>query len=227
MNSSSVPPERSHADASAHADSRFIPREELKSFTSWRPDAFGPAGEPKRRAADALGEVQAARQAGYQDGYRDGLAALEHFKASFARQTVAQIGTLVAAFDAEFTALESSIADAVCAAAVALARQVVRSELATRPELVAAVAAQAVDALLLSARHVRVLVHPADLALVEQGAADALASRGARLLGDAALTRGGCRIESDLGRIDASVEARWAQAAAALGQPLPLDEPPR
>lgn len=209
-----------------HTDSRFIPREELKGFTSWRPDAFGAAdGEPKRRAADALGELQAARQSGYQDGYRDGLAALENFKLAFAQQMAAQIGQLVAAFDAEFLQLEQQIAEAVAASAVALARQLVRSELATRPELVAAVATQALDAVLLSAQHIRVLVHPADLALVQQGAADTLAARGARLAADATLSRGGCRIESDLGRIDATIEARWAQAAAALGQALPFAEP--
>lgn len=210
-----------------HADARFIPREELKGFTSWKPDAFGDTrADPKRRAADQLGEVQAARQSGYQDGYRDGLAALENFKQSFAQQMAAQVGQLVAAFDAEFVQLEQRIADAVAASAVALARQVVRSELATRPELVAAVATQAVDAVLLSAQHIRVHVNPADLALVEQGAADALAARGARLIADGALSRGGCRIDSDLGRIDATIEARWAQAAAGLGQALPLDEPP-
>jgi flagellar assembly protein FliH len=211
----------------AHAaDSRFIPREELKSFTSWRPDAFGDTrADPKRRAADQLGEVQAARQSGYQDGYRDGLAALENFKQSFARQMAAQIGQLVAGFDAEFAQLEQRIAESVAASAVALARQVVRGELATRPELVAAVAAQAVETVLLSARHIRVHVHPADLPLVEQGAADALAARGARLFGDASVARGGCRIDSDLGRIDATIEARWAQAAAALGHDLPLDDP--
>lgn len=215
------------SEQSAHpADSRFIPREELKGFTSWKPDAFGDTrADPKRRAADQLGEVQAARQSGYQDGYRDGLAALENFKQSFAQQMAAQIGQLVAGFDAEFVRLEQHIAESVAASAVALARQVVRSELTTRPELVAAVATQAVDAVLLSAQHIRVQVHPADLALVEQGAADALAARGARLIGDASVTRGGCRIESDLGRIDATIEARWAQAAAALGQDLPLDEP--
>jgi flagellar assembly protein FliH len=215
------------SEQSAHpADSRFIPREELKGFTSWKPNAFGDTrSDPKRRAADQLGEVQAARQSGYQDGYRDGLAALENFKQSFAQQMAAQIGQLVAGFDAEFLRLEQRIAESVAASAVALARQVVRSELTTRPELVAAVATQAVDAVLLSAQHIRVQVHPADLALVEQGAADALAARGARLIGDASVTRGGCRIESDLGRIDATIEARWAQAAAALGQDLPLDEP--
>jgi flagellar assembly protein FliH len=211
-------------NSSDGAHSRFIPREELEGFTSWRPNAFGDkaarAGNPPsaqdRAAAQAA--IAAARQAGYQDGYRDGLVALEGFKQSFAAQMSAQLGTLVAAFDAAFGELESQIADAVAASATALARQVVRSELATRPELVAGVAAHAVEAVLLSARHIRVHVNAEDLSLVQQGAADALAARNARLVADAGVARGGCRIESDLGRIDATIETRWAQAAAALGQ---------
>ncbi len=136
----------------------------------------------------------------------------------------AQLGTLVAAFDAEFAQLESAMADGLAASATALARQVVRSELATRPELVATVATQAIEAVLLSAKHIRVHVNPEDLALVQAGAADAIDARGARLSADATVSRGGCRVESDLGRIDAGIEARWSQAAATLGQTLPLHD---
>ena len=221
--------------------SRFIPREELEGFATWRPHAFDDPTAPlhgvrssrdnAQRAASDQVELQGARQAGYQDGYRDGLVALESFKQSFAAQMTAQLGALVAAFDADFAQLESKIADSVAASATALARQVVRSELVMRPELVAAVASQAVEAVLLSAKHIRVHVHPDDLALVKAGAADALAARSARLMVDAAVSRGGCRIESDLGRIDAGIETRWAQAAATLGQNLALgiepDEPHR
>jgi flagellar assembly protein FliH len=220
--------ERGSGQGNAH--SRYIPREELEGFTSWRPGAFGDSPgrpsslHPSAKAPDAQAAQQAARQSGYQDGYRDGLVALESFKQSFASQMAAQIGQLVASFDAEFGALESTIADAVARTATALARQVVRSELAMRPELVAAVATQAVDAVLLSARHIRVLVNPQDHALVESGAADALGARGARLIADAGVARGGVRIESDMGRIDASIQTRWAQAAEQLGQPLGLDE---
>jgi flagellar assembly protein FliH len=207
-----------------HPDARFIPREELKGYAAWRPGSFGeaPGAKAKTAAPDPQTTAAAARQAGYQDGYRDGLVALDAFKQSFASQMAAQIGQLVASFDAEFTQLESSMADTVAHAATALARQVVRSELATRPELVAAVAAQAVEAVLLSARHIRVHVHPDDQPLVASGAAEVLAARSARLIADAAVARGGCVVESDLGRIDAGIEARWAQAAEALGQPLPF-----
>jgi flagellar assembly protein FliH len=220
--------------SSSDPGSRFIPREELEGFAAWRPNAFGdvPAAargvhkphDEAQRAVQDQAAMHGARQAGYQDGYRDGLVALESFKQAFATQMSAQLGALVTAFDAEFAQLEQQMAECVAQSATALARQVVRSELATRPELVAAVAAQAVEAVLLSAKHIRVHVHPADQALVQQGAADALSSRGARLLADATVSRGGCRVESDLGRIDASIEARWSQAAATLGQPLPLHD---
>jgi flagellar assembly protein FliH len=209
----------------SHSDARFIPREELKDFTTWRPGSFGEVAggaKPAATAPDLQAATAAARQAGYQDGYRDGLVALEAFKQSFASQMAAQIGQLVASFDAEFAKLESQIADTVAHTATALARQVVRSEIATRPELVAAVAAQAVEAVLLSAQHIRVNVNPQDHALVVEGAAEVLAARGARLVADASVSRGGCVVESDLGRIDAGIEARWAQAAEQLGQPLGL-----
>ena len=133
----------------------------------------------------------------------------------------AQVGQLLHSFGSQIDALEQQMAQAVAQTAVMLARRVVRAELQTRPEHVAEVAQQAVNAVLLSARHIRVMVHPDDHALVATGAAEALAARGARLLAQADIARGGCLIESDLGQIDARIEARWAQAAAVLGSELP------
>ena len=106
----------------------------------------------------------------------------------------------------------------------ALARQVVRSELAVRPALVAQVAREAVNTVLMSARHITVQVHPDDHALVALGCEEALAARGARLLAQPTVARGGCRVESDAGVIDALVATRWAQATQAMGSGVPLDD---
>lgn len=225
-----VPPPEGSKPASAY--SRFIPREELGEFASWTPDGFGGTPQPKPvRAATqeppqsgpTADQIQAAlheaRQAGYQDGYRDGLVALDSFKQTFAQQMAAQLGQLVVSFDAQFEALEQQMADALARTATQLARQVVRHEVSVNPEVVAHVASEAVNAVLLSARHIRVHVNPQDQALVAQGAAEALQARGARLLASSQVARGGCLIESDAGTIDARIESRWEQAAAALGQP--------
>jgi flagellar assembly protein FliH len=214
----------------ARAYARFIPREELNGFAAWQPGdiAGGPAPQANvHRAADEApkpdvaaqlaAQLRAARQAGYQDGYRDGLVALDGFKQSFAAQTTAQIGALLQSLGDELGGLQQDMARTLAISATHLARQIVRSELASNPALVAAVAQEAIDTLLLSAKHITLRVHPDDHPFVAQGAAEVLAARGARLLADATLARGGVLVESDIGVIDATLEARWRRAAASLG----------
>jgi flagellar assembly protein FliH len=168
--------------------------------------------------------VKDARQQGWQDGYRDGLAALEAAKRLFAQQTSAQFAALVESFEAGTAALEAQLADAVAQSAVRLARQVVRSELALRPECIVQVAREALGAIVLSAKHLRLSLNPADLALVHAEAADALAARDVLLQADPSLARGGCVVESDLGGVDARIDTRWANAAAVFQVPLPWTE---
>jgi flagellar assembly protein FliH len=222
---------------------RFIPREELSSFAAWSPGDLGGPGAPThplRRASDEpakngtgaadvaeqiAAQMRAARQAGYQDGYRDGLVALEGFKQSFASQTTAQVGALLASFGDELAGLQQEMARTLAITATQLARRIVRSELGLRPELIVHVAQEALDTLLLSAKHITLRVHPDDHALVADGAAEVLKARGARLLADASMMRGGCLVESDIGVIDASIDTRWRRAAAALGIDEPWDAP--
>ena len=208
---------------------RFIPREELGDFASWKPGTFGeaapaPAAAAEPTSADWQARINAARQAGYHDGYRDGLVALENFKQSFAQQATSQIGALLAGFDEQLCALDGTMAQALAQTAVQLARQVLRSELQTHPALVARVAAEAVGAVMLSARHIAVQVHPLDLPLVAEGAAEALQARGARLTANIEIERGGVLVQSDVGAVDARIATRWAQAAAALGSTLRLND---
>ncbi|MET0209824.1 MAG: FliH/SctL family protein, partial [Burkholderiaceae bacterium] len=145
------PPTRPDGDtARGNTYSRIIPREELSGFAAWNPGSLDGGQAPRRQPVSAPPPVQppppppppepsldelmgGARQAGYQDGYRDGMAALEAFKQSFAKQMSAQIGTLLGSFDRDLQSLEQDMAAALARTAVELARQVVRSELSTRP----------------------------------------------------------------------------------------------
>jgi flagellar assembly protein FliH len=227
-----VPPPQGHAAKPSYG--RFIPKEEVNEAQVFRMDAFGgnPASKPPI-SAPAPPEAKAppppppphprellaaARQAGYQDGLRDGQASAEAFKQQHARQVAVQLGRLVEGFDAAFAELETQLADALTRASVALAQQVLREELRQHPEHIANLAREAVESLMLSARHVRVRVHPEDLPLVEAGAADVLRARGASLMADAAIERGGCFVESDIATVDARIAQRWRVAAGSLGQ---------
>jgi flagellar assembly protein FliH len=237
-------PSAAHGPRATASYQRFIPREELGDFATWRPGELGTpadtgtpqsgvyrapppasaatanpkATENKKEptAADWLAQIAAARQAGYQDGYRDGLVALEGFKQSFSQQATAQIGALLDAFDTQTQALDAEVARAVAHTALQLARQVLRAELQTRPELVASVATEAIHSVMHSARHVAVHVHPQDLPLVAMGAEESLSARGARLQPDANVPRGGVLVHSDVGTVDARIATRWAQATATV-----------
>lgn len=229
-----APPGSGGAGAKAASYARFIPREELSSFAAWAPGDFSgtppagpaaPAPNEERRKTDSAEQLaeqlRLARQSGYQDGYRDGLVALEGFKQTFAHQTTMQVGSLLKSIGGQLDALQQEMAEALAAAALGLARQIVRNELAANPQAVARVAQEALETLMLSARHITLRLHPDDHALVAAGAGEVLAARGARLVNDATITRGGCVVESNVGLVDASIEARWRRAAAAIGR----DEP--
>jgi flagellar assembly protein FliH len=216
--------------AAPHAYARFIPREEVHSFAAWTPGSFGGAtaggaeppvaAEPKPPAPQELGlQLQAARQGGYADGYRDGLVALEAFKQSYAQQVTAQVSGVAQAWRQQLDQIEQTLAAQVAEVAIALARQVVRGEIALRPEQVATVAQEALAATLVAAQQIAVHLHPDDHALVQAQVGEVIAARGARLVADPTLTRGGCVIESEVGVIDASVEARWQRATSSMGRP--------
>ena len=228
------PPTGGVGSKPGNAYTRFIPREELSSFQAWRPGTIdgvdrrkssqsSPVPEPPAAAADAerLGELARARaagaQEGYQNGYRDGLVALESFKQSLAMQSTTQLAGLMSRLEGEFDALQPHLAQTVAQVAVELAQQVLKTELALQPELVAQVATQALEAMLFSAKHITVAVHPLDQPLVQAAAADALIARGARVVANAALTRGDVLVHADIGTIDARVATRWQQATAHLG----------
>jgi len=184
-----------------------------------QPEAAVPAGP----SVDEL--VNEARQSGYQDGYRNGLAALESYKQTQAAQMAVymndQVGTLAADFHRRIDGLEQQLAGRIAGVALELARQVVRTEIHQHPEVVMEVAEQAMSALLTSARQVMLRMHPEDFAMAQGHLSETLEARGARLVPDTSITRGGCLIESDIAVVDATVEARWARAAAAMGHQAP------
>lgn len=183
-----------------------------------------PAPEPPAPPAPAVNVeelIDKANKAGYQDGFRNGLIALESYKQTQAAQLATymsdQIGALASDFHHRLESLEQQLAGRIAGVALELARQVVRSELDQRPEAVLTVAEEALGVLLSTARQIVVRLNPEDHALAQGSLTDVLQARGARLMPDTSVTRGGCVVESDIAMVDASVEARWYRAAAAMG----------
>ena len=66
-------------------------------------------------------------------------------------------------------------------------------------------------------QHARLVLHPEDAALVRTHLGPQLEAANCALTEDAALARGGCRVETDGAEVDATMETRWSRVVAALG----------
>lgn len=98
----------------------------------------------------------------------------------------------------------------------AIARQVVRRELKTNPEQIIAAIRETVSLLPMTARDVRVHLHPEDAKLVRSRLAEAANERVWTITEDPILSQGGCRVTSENSTIDAQVEQRIGAAIAAV-----------
>ncbi len=227
------------AGAAAQAQARPAAQPAAKPAPVRRPIVGGVPGQAEAEAQAQAKAAEAppapppnvdellreARQTGYQDGYRNGLAALESYKQTQAAQMAAymseQVGALASDFHHRLESLEQQLAGRIAGVALELARQVVRSELQQNPEVVVDVAEQALSTLLASARQIVLRLNPDDHAMAAAQLTEVMNARGARMVPDAGITRGGCIVESDIAIVDASVEARWDRAAASMGHNAP------
>lgn len=197
---------------------RIISREALGAFSAWQPPSLCEPGEPASQGSErGAGAASAAASAAYRQGLADGRAAALLQARQGAEQAFADgLAALLGEFGAQLETHESRFADSLACTATQLARQVLRCELAVRPEIVASVAREALGCLLPGARRIAVRVHPLDADFVLRAAAGELEHLEARVVCDPAVARGGCVVDSDLGSVDAGIELRWLHAAAAL-----------
>ena len=145
---------------------------------------------------------------GYASGRTKGLQEAEALAKRLAG-VLEQLGEPLADVDA-------GVVEAVSDLALLIARHVVRRELHTTPDEVVGVVRESLQHLPVSPRLARIRLHPEDVPLVEAALAPRDGERLWRLHGDPTLTRGGCVVETDVSRVDATVEARLAAIAARM-----------
>lgn len=190
----------------------IIPKERLSAYERWEMNSFDAPG--KRgivlTTADQVEKIhkqafQEGRQAGYDEGRKRALA------------EAAKIGALANAFSSDTTGLDQQLAQQTLELALEVARQMLRTALAARPELALPLIQEAIRSLPLAGEERYLRLHPDDAVLARQYLQEMLASSGWRIVEDASIVRGGCRASTSQGEVDATMETRWRKIVGAFG----------
>lgn len=205
-----------------------LPKEQQSAYQRWELASFGDdrAASSARMRADTrsteqheqqlAAEREAARQQGYQEGmskgYEDGLAKART-QADKEKQLLKQIATQ---FGAEVANANELIATDVLALALDVAKAMLKTALPAKPELVLPIVKEAVGYLPTVQQPALLVLNPVDAALVKAQMSTELEAAGWRIVEDAQMQRGGCRVETASNQIDATTSSRWQRIAAAL-----------
>ncbi|MEJ7687772.1 MAG: flagellar assembly protein FliH [Variovorax sp.] len=171
--------------------------------------------ERERIEARAQGMAEGHREGfdqGHAEGHTEGLAS----GLAAATAHAEQLRALAASLPDALRRAEAELADAILTLAHDVARQVVHRTLRAEPEWVLPLVQDLLHAEPALQGEPRLLLHPDDVALVKASLGNELQIAGWQVRPDDTLARGGCRVQSASGEMDASLETRWKSVTAAL-----------
>jgi flagellar assembly protein FliH len=195
-------------------------RWEMNSFGDERPSVVAKRPPPVELPTEAtLAAIrEEARLIGYEEGhaagYADGLA----IGRAEAAKELEHLQSVALTFGTALAEADESIANDVLDLALHLAHGMLRTALEIKPELIIPVVREAIGYLPVLQQPAQLIVHPADAVLIRAAIGEELDKGGWRVIEDAQMARGGCRIDTASNQIDASAASRWARLTGALGK---------
>jgi flagellar assembly protein FliH len=192
------------------------------SIHSWTlPQVDGPVVGRPRRLEDLQRLEREAWDSGYAAGREAGVSAGRDEQRALADELnarVRRVGEVLEVLARPMQELDTEVYEQLAVVATAIAQKLIRRELKTNPDQIVAAVRETVALLPLSAREIRVFLHPEDAALVRERLPAPAGEELWSIVEDPTMTRGGCRVSSTNSTIDARIEQRiGAAVAAALG----------
>jgi flagellar assembly protein FliH len=177
------------------------------------PDMNDPLKVQKPPTVSGLADLQAEAHA---EAFAQGLAEGREAGRGEVRAQVEKLAGMFYDLAKPFEVLNAEVERELLTLAMALARQIVRRELKTDPTQIIGIIRDAIAALPVAAREVRVHLHPEDAAVVRQNLAPTESERAWTIIEDPVMARGGCQITTTTSRIDARLETRLAAILSEL-----------
>lgn len=206
------PPE---APQPAPPPSQATPETLAAAATPEAPEAAEPQAEaPALPTAEQIEQIyQQAREEGMLEGYQAGKAqaALE------IEAEIERLQTLLSAFEQALHKMDETVAQDLLTLSIELARKMVGRALQVKPECLLTIVEEALQQLPAQSRSLHITLHPDDAALVREHLTRHLTHAKWRIVEDAHVAPGGCRMESAGCEVDATLPTRWQRVLAPLG----------
>jgi flagellar assembly protein FliH len=158
--------------------------------------------------------LEEGRQQGHAAGHAAGLAEAQ----TLLGEEKQRLRELIETSSQALEQMHADLGQATLALALQIARDLLRSELSAQPQQLLPLVREVLQNQSRSAP-LSLWLNPDDLDLVQQHLSQELSDSDCRLIPDLAMIRGGCRVQSSFGEIDATLQARWRQLSTSLGQP--------
>jgi flagellar assembly protein FliH len=169
------------------------------------PDMNAPATGQPPPTVSGLVDLQ---DEAYKEAFAQGMAEGREAGRADVRSQVEKLSAMFHNLAKPFEQLDAEVERELLTLAMALARQIVRRELKTDPTQIIGIIRDAIAALPVSAREVRVHLHPEDATVMRENLSPTESERAWVIIEDPVMARGGCQITTANSRIDARLETR-------------------
>jgi flagellar assembly protein FliH len=187
--------------------SKVIRSEDIADCQAWSVPEVRSGADSGRRPMTAreLEEIHnQARREGFEQGLKQGReAGGQEFM-----QRLQLLDSAMQKLARPFEQLDESVEQQLVQLAMLVARQLVRRELKADPAQVVGVVREALAALPVGARDVRLALNPEDAAIIREVLSLQEGDHAIRVIEDPVQSRGGCRVLTETSQIDATVESR-------------------
>ena len=208
------------AEAAAQAALAPPPLQEVDGEDHYLEQEPPPPEYPTEEELAAIREQ--ARIDGYDKGYAAGHAEGHADAIALGKEaTDLELGPLrelAGNFSIALQDADQLISADVLELALQLAKGMLKQSLQVKPELILPIVREAIEYLPVLQQPALLMLSPADAKTVREGIGEELDKGGWRVIEDAQIERGGCKIDTASNQIDAQASARWQRLTYALGK---------
>ncbi|KQV80258.1 flagellar assembly protein FliH [Massilia sp. Root351] len=208
-------------EAEAAAQAALAPPPQLEADEGHYLEQEPPA--PAYPTEEELAAIrEQARIDGYDKGYAAGHAEGHADAIALGKEAtdleLAPLRELAGNFSTALQDADQLISADVLELALQLAKGMLKQSLQVKPELILPIVREAIEYLPVLQQPALLMLNPDDAKTVREGIGEELDKGGWRVIEDAQIERGGCKIDTASNQIDAQASARWQRLTYALGK---------